>query len=59
MQELCYLRNTKDNKYEDLIVFLTDGLVQGVASRISESEIINVSKGGFLQSVVLVDEDKK
>jgi hypothetical protein len=59
MQELCYLQSTKDGRYEDITVFLADGLVQGVTSRISESEVINVSKGGLLQSVVLNYDEVK
>jgi hypothetical protein len=53
IQELCYLRRTKEGQYEDITVFLADGLVQGVASRISDSEIINVSQGGLSQAVIL------
>ncbi|KAF0513781.1 hypothetical protein F8M41_017735 [Gigaspora margarita] len=34
-QELCYLQNTKDNRYEDISVFVVDGVVQGFMSRIS------------------------
>jgi hypothetical protein len=56
MQELCYLKlkNTKDDKYQDIIVFLADGVVKGISSRISTNEIINVGQGGLLQSVVCV-----
>ncbi|CAG8777807.1 14682_t:CDS:1 [Gigaspora margarita] len=53
VQELCYLQNTKDNKYEDIAVFVADGVVQGFMSRISANEIVNVVQGGFIQSVVL------
>ncbi|CAG8542616.1 65_t:CDS:2 [Gigaspora margarita] len=53
VQELCYLQNTKDNKYEDIAVFVADGVVQGFMSRISANEIVNVVQGGFRQSVVL------
>ena len=35
MQELCYLKNAEDGRYEDITVFLADGLVKGVSSRIS------------------------
>ncbi|CAG8741687.1 13395_t:CDS:2 [Gigaspora margarita] len=53
IQELCYLQNTKDNRYEDISVFVVDGVVQGFMSRISANEIVNVEQGGFFQSVVL------
>ncbi|CAG8825717.1 14933_t:CDS:1, partial [Dentiscutata erythropus] len=53
VQELCYLQNTKDNRYEDIIVFVADGVVQGIGSRISSKEIVNIRQGGFAQSVVL------
>ncbi|CAG8762032.1 1228_t:CDS:1 [Dentiscutata erythropus] len=53
MQELCYLQNTKDNRYEDISVFIIDGVVQGFSSRISFNEIVNVGHGGFRQSVIL------
>ncbi|KAF0553871.1 putative conserved protein, circularly permuted ATPgrasp superfamily [Gigaspora margarita] len=53
IQELCYLQNTKDNRYEDIAVFVVDGVVQGFMSRISANEIVNVEQGGFGQSVVL------
>ncbi|CAG8466133.1 6242_t:CDS:1 [Dentiscutata heterogama] len=53
IQELCYLQNTKDNRYEDIAVFIVDGVVQGFGSRISSDEILNASKVGFGQSVVL------
>ena len=56
MQELCYLSQTKDGQYEDITVFLADGLVQGVASRISASEVINVAQGGLSQAVILAEE---
>jgi len=47
MQELCYLKNAEDGRYEDITVFLADGLVKGVSSRISANEITNVSLGGL------------
>jgi len=53
MQELCYLGRTKDGQYEDVTVFLADGLVQGIASRVSASEVINVARGGTSQVVIL------
>jgi glutathione synthase/RimK-type ligase-like ATP-grasp enzyme len=53
LQELCYLSKTKDGKYQDIIVFLADGRVQGISSRVSEQEIVNVAKGGYVQAVVL------
>ncbi|CAG8784373.1 6210_t:CDS:2, partial [Dentiscutata erythropus] len=55
IQELCYLQNTKDNRFEDITVFIADGVVQGFGSRISSSEVVNASHGGFGQSVVLND----
>ena len=59
MQELCYLKNAEDGRYEDITVFLADGLVKGVSSRISANEITNVSLGGLWQSVVLNCEEEK
>jgi len=53
LQELCYLLKTKDGKYHDIIVFLADGRVRGIASRVSVHEIVNVAKGGRGQAVVL------
>lgn len=54
IQELCCLRKNKDNKYEDIVSFIADGEVKGVASRISQDEIINVHRNGSGQSVVLI-----
>jgi hypothetical protein len=56
IQELCYLQNTKDGKYEDVTVFLADGLVKGISSRISPSEIVNVCQGGKFQAAILQAE---
>ncbi|CAG8483795.1 4288_t:CDS:1 [Cetraspora pellucida] len=57
MQELCYLQYTKDNRYEDISVFVADGIVQGFMSRISDTEIINIPQGGFFQPVILKYDD--
>ncbi|CAG8819542.1 6117_t:CDS:1, partial [Cetraspora pellucida] len=57
IQELCCLQNTKDNRYEDLSVFVADGVVQGFMSRISDTEIINIPQGGFFQPVILKYDD--
>jgi glutathione synthase/RimK-type ligase-like ATP-grasp enzyme len=59
IQELCYLKRAKDGRYEDITVFLADRLVKGVSSRISTNEIMNVSRGGVWQSVVLNCEEEK
>ncbi|CAG8552061.1 4664_t:CDS:1 [Dentiscutata erythropus] len=53
IQELCYLQNVEDNRYEDISVFVADGIVQGFMSRNSDNEIVNVKQGGFYQSVIL------
>jgi hypothetical protein len=53
LQELCYLSKTKDGKYQDIIVFLADGQVCGISSRVSDQEVVNVAKGGYGQAVVL------
>ncbi|KAF0492474.1 hypothetical protein F8M41_021706 [Gigaspora margarita] len=53
IQELCYLQNTNENRYEDIAAFVCDGIVQGFMSRNSDNEIVNVNKGGFYQSVIL------
>ncbi|CAG8766443.1 10645_t:CDS:1, partial [Racocetra persica] len=57
IQQLCYLQNTKDNRYEDISVFVADGVVQGFSSRISSNEIMNVGQGGFSQPVILMDDN--
>lgn len=55
IQELCYLkRDNKSNKYEDLVVFIADGDIKGIASRTSNDEIVNVNKNGYPQPVVLI-----
>jgi len=53
LQELCYLSKTEEGKYQDIIVFLADGKVQGISSRVSDHEIVNVAKGGYVQAAVL------
>lgn len=58
LQELCCLSRTKDGKYQDIVVFLADGEMQGIASRVSDSEIVNVVKGGcYVQAVVLCSDN--
>ncbi|CAO3637584.1 unnamed protein product [Cunninghamella blakesleeana] len=52
MQELCYLKK-KNDRFEDLICYIADGEVVGIASRSSPSEIVNVYAGGRVQPVVL------
>ncbi|CAO3637592.1 unnamed protein product [Cunninghamella blakesleeana] len=51
MQELCYLKK-KNDRFEDLICYIADGEVVGIASR-SLNEIVNVHAGGRIQHVVL------
>ncbi|CAO3637576.1 unnamed protein product [Cunninghamella blakesleeana] len=46
MQELCYLKQKKKDRFEDLVCFIADGEVISVASRYSSSEIVNVHSGG-------------
>ena len=57
LQELCYLSKTEEGKYQDIIVFLADGKVQGISSRVSNHEIVNVAKGGYGQAVVLCPDE--
>lgn len=57
LQELCYLSKNETGKYHDIIVFLADGKVQGIASRVSDNEIVNVAKGGYGQAVVLCSDE--
>ncbi|CAG8818828.1 9790_t:CDS:1, partial [Racocetra persica] len=53
IQELCYLQNTKDNRYADISVFVADGIVQGFMSRVSDTEVVNIPQSGCFQSVIL------
>ncbi|CAG8604987.1 3585_t:CDS:2, partial [Ambispora leptoticha] len=53
LQKLCYLSKTKDGKYQDIVVFLADGVVRGISSRVSDHEIVNIAQGGNRQAVVL------
>ncbi|CAG8741788.1 6372_t:CDS:1 [Racocetra fulgida] len=57
IQELCYLQNSKDNRYEDISVFVADGIVQGFMSRIGDTEIVNIPHGGRFQPVILKHDD--
>lgn len=55
IQERCYLRNTLDGRYEDIAVYLIDGVVQGFLSRISTNEVVNIHNGGLFQPTVLLE----
>ncbi|CAH1756517.1 15460_t:CDS:10 [Entrophospora sp. SA101] len=39
IQERCYLRNTPDGRYEDISIYVVDGVARGFVSRISANEI--------------------
>jgi hypothetical protein len=54
IQELCSLRNIS-GRYEDISVFVSEGVLQGIVSRISANEIVNVSNGGLFQPAVLLE----
>ncbi|CAG8840604.1 11200_t:CDS:2, partial [Racocetra persica] len=47
----------EDGKYQDITVFLADGVVRGIGSRVSDQEIVNVAQGGQRQAVVLSSEE--
>lgn len=53
IQDLCYLKRTEDGNYQDVAVYLVDGLVKGVVSRVSPDEVVNIRKVGRFQWVVL------
>lgn len=55
IQERCYLRNTPDGRYEDIAVYLIDGVAQGFLSRISVNEVVNIHNGGLFQPTVLIE----
>jgi glutathionylspermidine synthase len=53
IQELCYLKKNENNEYHDIVVFIENGNIKGIGSRVSEDEIINVHKNGSSQPVIL------
>lgn len=53
LQKLCNLNKFKNNKYQDIAIYIIDGEIKGIISRESNDIIVNINKNGLLKPVVL------